>query len=63
MNKEDRPHHSDDEDEFNYEEFVAEEFGEGKTKRLHLHPVWWLTALGLFLLSGFMLLRHFWPLF
>lgn len=28
-------------EEFNYEEFVAEEFGPGKSR---LHPVWWVAG-------------------
>jgi hypothetical protein len=31
-------------DDFNYEEFVKEEFGGGAGKS-RLHPVWWITAI------------------
>lgn len=36
-------------EEFNYDEFVAEEFGPGKRT---LHPVWWITALVLLVALG-----------
>ncbi len=53
-----------EEDDFSYEEFVADEFGEqDKAHRRHIHPLWWLTALLLLLLSGYRLLQTFWPLF
>lgn len=35
-------------EEFDYNEFLAEEFGTAKSKR-GLHPVWWITALVLIL--------------
>jgi len=33
-------------DDFDYQEFVKDEFG-GRTKPRDLHWLWWLTALGL----------------
>jgi hypothetical protein len=34
-----------DDDDFNYEEFVENEFGDGSaSKRTGLKPIWWVTA-------------------
>jgi hypothetical protein len=41
-------------DEFDYNEFVREEFGTGPRPR-HVHPVWWITAIILLIA----LLRYF----
>jgi len=43
-------------DDFDYEEFVKDEFG-GRTKPRDIHWVWWLTALGLVLLFLFFWFR------
>ncbi|HEX8372212.1 MAG TPA: hypothetical protein VF585_05505, partial [Chthoniobacterales bacterium] len=32
------------EDDFNYEDFVAKEFGSGP-KPAHISPIWWITAI------------------
>jgi zinc-ribbon domain len=34
-------------EEFDYEAYVAEEFGEGRPKRRPWQWLWWVTALGL----------------
>ena len=44
-------------DEFNYEEFVQEEFGGGRVKPKGIHWFWWLTALLLVILLLAMFLR------
>ena len=44
-------------DEFNYDKFVEEEFGENKEPR-RVHPIWWLTAILLLGLFLFFLLRN-----
>jgi len=43
-------------EEFDYDEFVAEEFGQGR-KRRKLHPLWWITAVLLLLGFLFLLIR------
>ena len=37
-------------DDFDYDEFVREEFGEGR-KRALIKPVWWVTAIVLIVIS------------
>src|SRR3954464_3726975 len=37
-------------EEFDYEEFVKEEFASGVKPR-HFHPLWWITAIALILLT------------
>ncbi len=47
-------------DEFNYEEFIKEEFGEEKEK-FHPHGIswfWWVMAVGVVVASLFWLLRR-----
>ncbi len=41
-------------DEFNYDEFVQREFGEGKGAPRRNYWIWWLTAVVLLLLFGVM---------
>lgn len=38
-------------EEFDYNTFVAEEFGGGQTRKTGLHPVWWITAVVLIVLG------------
>ncbi|PAW79831.1 MAG: hypothetical protein B9S32_00445 [Verrucomicrobia bacterium Tous-C9LFEB] len=37
--------------EFDYNAFVAEEFGGNPTRKTNLHPVWWITAVVLIVLG------------
>ena len=44
-------------DNFDYEEFVKEEFGPPRVKPRGIHWIWWVTALILVLLLAFLFLR------
>jgi hypothetical protein len=46
-----------DEEEFDHEEFVKEEFGTGERKPRGISWFWWITALLLLLLLLFLFLR------
>lgn len=43
-------------DDFNYNEFIQNEFGASSKRSAGIHPLWWVTAVVLLLILGLMLL-------
>lgn len=49
-----------DDDDFDYDEFVASEFGEGKPKKERRSALWWWVAVILVIVLGYGLLAPMW---
>ena len=49
-----------DDEEFDYDDFAAREFGSDGRPRAESRPWWWYVAVGLLIVMGIVLLRSFW---